>query len=52
MLGVISHFFTDNIVKIEEIENYISIIVNMEQIKNGVKTYHKHPMKLCDRKDF
>jgi hypothetical protein len=39
-------------INVEEINNIFSVIVNMEEIADGVKLYHKYPMKLCDHKDF
>ena len=49
---LLAHIFSDNLIDIDELNNYVSVIINMEQIENGTKTYHKHPMKICDPNEF
>ena len=49
--ALIKHIF-EGTYDINEINNYVDIIINMEQIDDGKKVYRKYPMKLCDVKDF
>mgnify|MGYP000849781252 CR=1 FL=1 len=49
---VLEHIFTDKLIDMDELNNYVSVIINMEQIENGTRTYHKHPMKICDPDEF
>ena len=44
--------FIDDSIDYRQLENYGSIIMNVEEITNGKKIYHKHPFRFCDQKDY
>jgi hypothetical protein len=52
MPKIIKSMIGNDKIDISQLENYVSIIINMEDITSGIKTYHKHRFQFCTKEYY
>lgn len=50
--SILKSVFDKKKIELEELEKYINIVANLEEIKNGVKINHVHKIKYCEVSDL